>query len=83
VIVLSWLHRAQRDVLIVHPRGDPTNPLQDVFNTRSPDRPDPIGLHRARILDIEGTRILVSNLEAVDQTPIIDLKPVLGQARER
>jgi len=66
VVVLSWLHRAQRDVLTVHPRGDPTNPLQGVFNTRSPDRPNPIGLHRVRILVIQGTRILVSDLEAVD-----------------
>ena len=83
VIVLSWLHRAQRDVLTVHPRDDPTNPLQGVFTTRSPDRPNPIGLHRVQILAIEGTRILVSDLEAVDQTPIIDLKPVLDQAGER
>jgi len=83
VVVLSWLHRAQRDVLTVHPRGDPANPLQGVFNTRSPDRPNPIGLHRVRILVIQGTRILVSDLEAVDQTPIIDLKPVLDQVRER
>jgi tRNA-Thr(GGU) m(6)t(6)A37 methyltransferase TsaA len=83
VIVLSWLHRAQRDVLTVHPRGDPTNPLQGVFNSRSPDRPNPIGLHRVQILAIEETRILVSDLDAVDQTPIIDLKPVLDQARER
>jgi tRNA-Thr(GGU) m(6)t(6)A37 methyltransferase TsaA len=83
VIVLTWLDRAERDVLLVHPRDDPANPLQGVFNTRSPDRPNPIGLHRVRILAIEGARILASDLEAVDQTPIIDLKPVLDQARER
>jgi tRNA-Thr(GGU) m(6)t(6)A37 methyltransferase TsaA len=83
MIVLTWLDRAERDVLLVHPRGDPTNHLQVVFNTRSPDRPNPIGLHRVQILAIEGNRIHVSNLEALDQTPIIDLKPVLDQARER
>jgi tRNA-Thr(GGU) m(6)t(6)A37 methyltransferase TsaA len=83
VIVLTWLDRAERDVLLVHPRDDPANPLQGVFNTRSADRPNPIGLHRVRILAIQGTRMLVSDLEAVDQTPIIDLKPVLDQARER
>ena len=83
MIVLTWLDRAERDVLLVHPRDDPANPLQGVFNTRSADRPNPIGLHRVRILAIQGTRILASNLEAVDQTPIIDLKPVLDQARDR
>jgi len=83
VIVLTWLDRAQRDVLLVHPRGDPGNPLQGVFNTRSPSRPNPIGLHRVQILAIEGNRIHVSNLEALDRTPIIDLKPVLDPVRER
>ena len=83
VIVLTWLDRARRDVLVVHPRGDSTNPLQGVFNTRSPDRPNPIGLHRVRILAIEGTRIQVSDLEALDQTPIVDLKPVLDERFER
>lgn len=83
VIVLTWLDRAQRDVLLVHPRGDPGNPLQGVFNTRSPHRPNPIGLHRVRILAMEGNRIHVSNLEALDRTPIVDLKPVLDSIRER
>jgi tRNA-Thr(GGU) m(6)t(6)A37 methyltransferase TsaA len=83
VIVLTWLDRAERDVLLVHPRGDPTNPLQGVFNTRSPARPNPIGLHRVRILAIAGNKLHVSNLEALDQTPIVDLKPVLDQDRER
>jgi len=83
VIVLTWLDRARRDVLVVHPRGDPANPLQGVFNTRSPDRPNPIGLHRVRILAIEGPRIQVRDLEAIDRTPIVDLKPVLDQRRER
>ena len=83
VIVLTWLDRAERDVLLVHPRGDLANPLQGVFNTRSPDRPNPIGLHRVRILAIQGNRIHVSNLEALDRTPIVDLKPVLDRIGER
>ena len=83
VIVLTWLDRAQRDVLVVHPRGDPANPLQGVFNTRSPDRPNPIGLHRVQILAIQGTRIRVRDLEALDRTPIVDLKPVLDRGFER
>ena len=83
VIVLTWLDRAERDVLLVHPRGDPANPLQGVFSTRSPDRPNPIGLHRVLILAMQDTRIQVRNLEAIDRTPIVDLKPVLDQARER
>ena len=83
VIVLTWLDRAARDVLLVHPRGDPANPLQGVFNTRSPDRPNPIGLHRVTILAIEGTRIHVRGLEALDRTPIVDLKPILNPVHER
>jgi tRNA-Thr(GGU) m(6)t(6)A37 methyltransferase TsaA len=83
VILLTWLDRAHRDVLVVHPRGDPTNPLQGVFNTRSPDRPNPIGLHRVQILAIQGLRIRVRGLEALDQTPIVDLKPVLDPGCER
>jgi tRNA-Thr(GGU) m(6)t(6)A37 methyltransferase TsaA len=83
VIVLTWLDRASRDVLIVHPRGDPANPLQGVFSTRSPDRPNPIGLHRVRILAIDGNRIRVGDLEALDRTPIVDVKPVLDGRRER
>jgi len=83
VILLTWLDRAHRDVLVVHPRGDPANPLQGVFNTRSPDRPNPIGLHRVQILAIQGLRIRVSGLEALDQTPIVDLKPVIDPGCER
>jgi tRNA-Thr(GGU) m(6)t(6)A37 methyltransferase TsaA len=83
VIVLTWLDRARRDVLTVHPRGDARNPLTGVFNTRSPDRPNPIGLHRVRIESIDGTRIRVRNLEALDGTPIIDVKPLLGPIDER
>jgi tRNA-Thr(GGU) m(6)t(6)A37 methyltransferase TsaA len=79
VIVLTWLDRANRDVLRVHPRGDRTRPELGVFSTRSPDRPNPIGLHRVKIISIEGVlRIQVKDLEALHMTPILDLKPVLG-----
>jgi tRNA-Thr(GGU) m(6)t(6)A37 methyltransferase TsaA len=83
VIVLTWLDRARRDVLEVRPRSDPARRLHGVFSTRSPDRPNPIGLHRVRILDIQGSRIQVRNLEAIDRTPIVDVKPVLERNRER
>jgi tRNA-Thr(GGU) m(6)t(6)A37 methyltransferase TsaA len=81
VFVLTWLHRAQRDVLAVHPRDDPRNPETGVFSTRSADRPNPVGLHRVRIAAIEGLRVRVSDLEAVDGTPIVDVKPVLTGGR--
>jgi tRNA (Thr-GGU) A37 N-methylase len=68
---------------VVHPRGDPTRPQTGVFCTRSPDRPNPIGLHTVTIVAVDGTRVRVGNLEAVDGTPILDLKPVLGPVRER
>lgn len=83
ILVLTWLDRARRDVLEVHPRDNPTNPLKGVFSTRSADRPNPIGLHRAQILAIQGTRIRVRDLEAIDRTPILDLKPVLDRGLER
>ena len=83
VIVVSWLDRARRDVLTTHPRDDPDSPLLGVFSTRSPDRPNPIGLHRVKILAVEGLRIYVSDLEALDGTPILDIKPVLDRAAER
>jgi tRNA-Thr(GGU) m(6)t(6)A37 methyltransferase TsaA len=78
VLVLTWLHQARRDVRLVHPRNDPDRPRQGVFSTRSPDRPNPIGLHRVRIVSVDGTRIRVRHLEAIDGTPILDVKPVLG-----
>jgi tRNA-Thr(GGU) m(6)t(6)A37 methyltransferase TsaA len=78
VIVLTWLDRARRDVLRVHPRDDPSNPMRGVFSTRSADRPNPIGLHEVEVLAIEGNRVRVSGLEAVDGTPVVDVKPVLG-----
>jgi tRNA-Thr(GGU) m(6)t(6)A37 methyltransferase TsaA len=83
IIVLCWLHEADRSVLTVHPRGDLRRPEQGVFNTRSASRPNPIGLHRVRVLGIEGRRVHVSGLEAIDGTPIIDLKPVLGSLETR
>ena len=78
MLVLTWLHRARRDLLRVHPRGDVSRAAQGVFNTRSPDRPNPIGLHRVQVLSIEDGRLRVRNLEALDGTPIVDLKPVLA-----
>jgi tRNA-Thr(GGU) m(6)t(6)A37 methyltransferase TsaA len=78
VLVLTWLDRAQRDVLKVHPRGDLSRPPQGVFNTRSPDRPNPIGLHRVEVAEVNGNRLRVRRLEALDGTPILDLKPVLS-----
>ena len=82
VIVLTWLDRADRDVLVTRPRNDPARPLTGVFSTRSPDRPNPIGLHRVQVVATEGLRILVRPLEALDKTPVIDVKPVL-EATER
>jgi len=82
IIVLTWLDRARRDVLVAHPRGDPAVPERGVFSTRSPDRPNPIGVHRVQIVAIDGTRILVRNMEALDATPIVDIKPVLDQTLE-
>jgi tRNA-Thr(GGU) m(6)t(6)A37 methyltransferase TsaA len=79
VIVLTWLDRARRDVLRVHPRDDVSNPMQGVFNTRSADRPNPIGLHPVEVASIDGARVRVRNLEAVDGTPIVDVKPVLNR----
>ena len=77
VVVLTWLHRARRDVLRVHPRDDRANPLTGVFGTRSQDRPNPIGLHPVEVVSIDGARLRVRGLEAFDGTPIVDVKPVL------
>ena len=78
LILLTWLHLAERDVLQVHPRGDLTRPLTGVFATRSPDRPNPIGLHRVSVLEVTGQKLRVAPLEAIDGTPIVDIKPVLS-----
>jgi tRNA-Thr(GGU) m(6)t(6)A37 methyltransferase TsaA len=83
IIVLTWLHEADRNVLRVHPRGDLSRPEAGVFSTRAPNRPNPIGLHRVQVLEIDGLRLHVSGLEAIDGTPIVDVKPVLGSIDER
>ena len=78
LILLTWLHLADRSVLQVHPRGDINRPLTSVFATRSPDRPNPIGLHRVSVLEVGERKLRVAPLEAIDGTPIIDIKPVLS-----
>ena len=80
LLVLTWLHLSQRDVLQVHPRGDLNRPLTGVFATRSPDRPNPVGLHRVTVLEVIDQRIRVAPLEAIDGTPIVDIKPVLASS---
>jgi tRNA-Thr(GGU) m(6)t(6)A37 methyltransferase TsaA len=78
LLVLTWLDRADRDVLIVHPRGDSSRPPAGVFTTRSPHRPNPIGIHRVEVAAVDGRRIKVHSLEALDGTPVVDVKPVLS-----
>ena len=80
LIVITWLHQADRDVLEVHPRGDLKVPLTGVFATRSPDRPNPLGLHRVTVREISGTRLRIGPIEAIDGTPVVDVKVVLGPA---
>ena len=77
VVVLTWLHEADREVLVVHPRDDTTIPLTGVFSTRSADRPNPIGLHPVEVMAVDGLRVRVRPLEAIDGTPVLDVKPVL------
>ncbi|HEU5001405.1 MAG TPA: tRNA (N6-threonylcarbamoyladenosine(37)-N6)-methyltransferase TrmO [Actinomycetota bacterium] len=77
ILVLTWLHQARRDTLRTHPRDDQSQPERGVFSTRSPDRPNPIGLHRVPVLEVDGLRIKVGHLEAIDGTPVLDVKPVL------
>ena len=81
--MLTWLHQGDRSTLTTRPRNDPTRPETGVFATRSPDRPNPIGLHRVTVLAVDGNRLHVSGLEAIDGTPVVDLKPVLGGVEER
>jgi tRNA-Thr(GGU) m(6)t(6)A37 methyltransferase TsaA len=83
VVVVTWLHLGDRTTLAVHPRGDTNRPLTGVFATRSPDRPNPIGLHRCRVLAVDGTRLSVSGLEAIDGTPVVDVKIALGDLGDR
>jgi len=77
IIVITWLHHANRNTLQVHPRRDTTRPLTGVFATRSPDRPNPLGLHRVTVLNIDGNRLQVGPLEAIDGTPVVDIKSAL------
>ncbi|HSP93173.1 MAG TPA: tRNA (N6-threonylcarbamoyladenosine(37)-N6)-methyltransferase TrmO [Thermoanaerobaculia bacterium] len=81
IIVVTWLHRGRRDVLQVHPRSDRRNPLKGVFATRSPDRPNPLGLHPVTVRSIEGNRLRIGPMEAIDGTPVMDIKPVLGRSK--
>ncbi|HEU0175059.1 MAG TPA: tRNA (N6-threonylcarbamoyladenosine(37)-N6)-methyltransferase TrmO [Blastocatellia bacterium] len=83
IIVITWLDRAQRDILQVHPGRNPKAPLTGVFATRSPDRPNPVGLHRVTVLEIAGQRLKVGPIEAIDGTPVIDIKPVLSRSDDR
>ncbi|TDW22317.1 tRNA (N6-threonylcarbamoyladenosine(37)-N6)-methyltransferase TrmO [Kribbella kalugense] len=83
VILITWFDRADRDVQKVHPRGDTSRPATGVFSTRSPDRPNPLGLHRVTVLAVDDLRVQVNNLEALDGTPIVDVKPVLGDISDR
>jgi len=77
VLVITWLHQGRRETLQVHPRGDAANPLTGVFATRSPDRPNPLGLHPVVVREIDGSRLRIGPMEAIDGTPVIDIKPVL------
>ena len=79
IILITWLHKSHRDTLKVHPRGDRSKPVTGVFSTRSPDRPNPIGLHRVSVLEFTGNRIKVRSMEAIDGTPVVDIKPVRPQ----
>jgi tRNA-Thr(GGU) m(6)t(6)A37 methyltransferase TsaA len=83
VLLFTWLHQSDRSVLTTRPRGDANRPETGVFNTRSPDRPNPIGLHRVTIAEIDGLRVRVSHLEAIHGTPIADMKPVIGGITDR
>jgi tRNA-Thr(GGU) m(6)t(6)A37 methyltransferase TsaA len=78
ITVITWFHQADRDVLKVHPRSDPRNPLTGVFATRSPDRPNPLGLHDVIVRAIDGSRLCIGPIEAIDGTPVVDIKPVLA-----
>jgi tRNA-Thr(GGU) m(6)t(6)A37 methyltransferase TsaA len=82
MIVTTWLHEAERNKLKVHPRGDVSTPLTGVFSTRSPDRPNPLGLHRVTVREIVGNRIKIGPMEAIDGTPVADMKPVLPESTD-
>jgi tRNA-Thr(GGU) m(6)t(6)A37 methyltransferase TsaA len=78
IIVITWLHQARRDELRVHPRGDTSIPMAGVFATRSPDRPNPLGLHRVKVREIDANRLKIGPIEAIDGTPVVDIKPILN-----
>jgi tRNA-Thr(GGU) m(6)t(6)A37 methyltransferase TsaA len=82
IIIITWLHKAHRDILKVHPRRDKSKPLTGIFSTRSADRPNPLGLHRVTVLEMNGNRIKVRPLEVIDGTPVVDIKPVLPQSMD-
>ena len=82
IVLITWFHKAHRDILKVHPRGDKNMPLTGVFATRSPDRPNPLGLHRVTVLEIAGNRLKVGPIEAIDGTPVVDIKPVLPESAD-
>jgi tRNA-Thr(GGU) m(6)t(6)A37 methyltransferase TsaA len=82
IIVVTWLHKARRGILKVHPRSDRRQPLTGIFATRSPDRPNPLGLHRVTVLQIAGSRLLIGPIEAIDGTPVLDIKPVLSSQED-
>lgn len=82
IILVTWFHKAHRDILKLHPRRDKSRPITGVFSTRSPDRPNPLGLHRVTILEITGNRLKVRPMEAIDGTPVVDIKPVLLQSMD-
>lgn len=82
IIVITWLHRGHRDVLRVHPRGDASRPLTGVFSTRSPDRHNPLGLHRVKVLAIDARGLDIGPIEAIDGTPVVDIKPVIDAAED-
>ena len=81
LLLITWFHEAARDVLRLHPRWDESRPLTGVFNTRSPDRPNPLGLHRVTVREVSGGELRVGPIEAIDGTPVLDIKPVLGDER--
>lgn len=80
IVIITWFHEANRDILKLHPRRNKNKPMTGVFSTRSPDRPNPIGLHRVSVLEIVGNRLKVGPIEAIDGTPVVDIKPVLSQS---
>jgi tRNA-Thr(GGU) m(6)t(6)A37 methyltransferase TsaA len=82
IIVVTWLHQARRNVLKVHPRSDKSNPLTGVFATRSPDRPNPLGLHPVAVREVNKNCLRIGPIEAIDGTPVVDIKPVLCEVQK-